>query len=180
MSHLRTAIVSCLGLVAVIAIAHAANRPAPPPQPGSTRLTTALVGRWSGKGELREPGKPQVALAVKLDCQPSSGGWGVRCDASMTGDEVRLLETDLFGYEPSTQKVHWYAVTNAGDVHDHVGSWNGEGELVVRHTGKAGADDLAEDIRLDFAGASGMRFASSTTIAGASAATVTGDLTRQR
>ena len=29
-------------------------------------------------------------------------------------------ETDLMGYEPNTNTFHWYAVTNAGETHDHV------------------------------------------------------------
>lgn len=153
----------------------AENAPAPAPQPGSAKLF-ALVGSWTGQAELQETGKPSIKVKAKVDCAKAAGAWGVRCDATFTSSEMNILESDLFGYDAATGKVHWYSVTNGGEVHDHIGGWTGDSRLSARHTG----GDLTEDITVDFNGAKAMSFEAVTTVAGAKASVMRGDLQKTR
>jgi hypothetical protein len=37
--------------------------------------------------------------------------------------KMTMTESDLFGVDPVTNTGHWYAVTNQGEVHDHITTW---------------------------------------------------------
>jgi hypothetical protein len=151
------------------------NVPAPPsPQPGSAKLY-ALLGSWSGQAEMKDGDKPASKVNVKFECRKTSGGWGIRCEAALTSAEMNYLETDLFGYDAAAGKVHWYSVTNAGEVHDHVGTWTSASRLFVRHTGS----DVTEDITLALNGANEMGFEVLTTPAGGATSTMRGSLTKR-
>jgi hypothetical protein len=82
-----------------------------------------LVGNWKGRGTLAM-GKDKSNLQVTWDCTRTSAQFGVMCKFHVTGipGVASYDETDLMGYEPNTDKYHWYSVTNAGETHDHVAS----------------------------------------------------------
>ena len=151
----------------------------PAPQPGSARLGV-LVGSWSGEAETMESGKAPSKSRVTIDCREASGGWAVRCNAAFVSPEMKYLETDLFGYDAVTGKVHMYSVTNAGEVHDHAGTWEDPARLTVEHRGPSSGGDLIEAIKLNFEGKNALAFDVVTTVAGSTAATMRGRLTRQR
>lgn len=82
-----------------------------------------LVGKWKGGGSV-VMGKDKANVQVTWDCARTSAKFGVMCKFHVTGipGVASYDETDLMGYEPNTDKYHWYSVTNAGETHDHVAS----------------------------------------------------------
>lgn len=86
-----------------------------------------LIGSWSGKGTLVSDGKTH-SIGMTYTCVESAGAAGVRCQAEITGiPNFRYVFDDLWGYSAADGLVHWYAVTNAGEVHDHRGHFDAAG-----------------------------------------------------
>jgi len=166
-------IVTVLAVLSMAAAALAAdNAPAPPA--GSAKFSQ-FIGTWSGEGELKDTGKPGLKVRMKVDCRPAGGGWGIKCDFNMTAPDMNYLESDLFGYDATAGKVHWYSVTNAGEVHDHAGNWVDDSRLSVRYTG----GKEIESIVLWFGNGNTMSFEVDTDVAGARTNTLTGSLQRR-
>ena len=48
--------------------------------------------------------------------------FGVGCTLTLKGipGVAVYSESDMFGFDPGANKYHWYAVTNAGETHDHI------------------------------------------------------------
>lgn len=82
-----------------------------------------FVGTWKATGTATV-GATTAKITATWTCKRVSARAGVGCTlefAGMPGMPV-YAETDLFGFEASTNRYHWYAVTNAGETHDHVGT----------------------------------------------------------
>lgn len=100
----------------------------PPAQLGEIKK---LIGSWSGKGSLTSEGKTH-AVTMTYSCVESSGGAGVRCTASILGIPGFTYQfDDLWGYSAKDGLVHWYTVTNAGEVHDHRGHLDATGGYLI-------------------------------------------------
>ncbi|MCE9572621.1 MAG: hypothetical protein K8W52_05650 [Deltaproteobacteria bacterium] len=117
-----------LATAATLAPARADDAPA-------ARLVKTLTGTWKGPLHLTM-GADQADLKAAIACAPIAGKTGIACQASITGVPGlgTMLESDLFGVDPTTGAAHMYAVSNAGDVHDHVGGFE-QDALVMRWTG---------------------------------------------
>jgi hypothetical protein len=91
------------------------------PLPRAVSDMECLVGSWKGGGSLAM-GKDKAKLDATWTCERTSAQFGVSCVLRVTGIPGVAVyeETDLMGYEPNTNLYHWYAVTNAGETHDHV------------------------------------------------------------
>lgn len=142
------------------------------PNPGVAKLQS-LLGQWSGTAEMTEPGKSPMKVEVSIRCHQVSEGWAVLCRDRFSSKEMDYRETDLFGYDAEAGEVHWYAVTNAGEVHDHVGTWDGT-TLNAHYAGHSGGKELHEALTLGVKGGNEMTFRVVTTVAGATASTMTG------
>ncbi len=95
--------------------------------PAEVRGLGGLIGTWEGDIQMRA-GADQATVHFRWVCDATSGGYGVRCNTTMTGIPGMTgayEETDLFGWNPNDRLYHWYSVTNAGEVHDHAGSCDG-------------------------------------------------------
>src|SRR4051812_2691312 len=105
-----------LTLVALTAAAARADGP-----PRQLADLDKLVGTWKGTGKLTL-GKDVAKVDIRIDCKKTPGDGGLACQLHGTGFPglPAYEESDLFGFEPNTNLFHWYAVTNAGEVHDHV------------------------------------------------------------
>jgi hypothetical protein len=146
---MKKAILIAASLALFSISAFAADEPAASPAPpaGAVKLHD-FVGRWEGIGEMAETGKDKQTMTVVMTCVETSGGWGIRCDDAMTGKNMNYLETDLMGYDASGNQVHWYAVTNAGEVHDHVAQWKDDKNLLATHSEKVGSKSIDENITI--------------------------------
>jgi hypothetical protein len=104
-------------LSALLAPLVAAADPLPKPVEGME----CLVGSWKGSGTV-SMGNGKAKIDATWTCKRVSAKWGVMCTFHVTGipGVAAYEETDLMGYEPNTNTFHWYAVTSAGETHDHV------------------------------------------------------------
>jgi len=151
------------------------GNPAPPKE---VQTMSCLVGSWKGTGSMTM-GKDKVdGLKLSWNCKRTSAEWGVACNAVFTGVPGidKYEETDLFGYEPGTGKYHWYAVTNAGETHDHVAAAANSATIEFVHTGIQEGKPLKEVVQLTFKGKneSTVDVRSETFIDGKSTALLTG------
>ena len=77
----------------------------------------------------------------------------------------------MFGYEPHSNTYHWFAITNAGETHDHVAKVVGidEPKLQFVYTGTQEGKPFKEVIDLTFEpGNKVMQLRAETFVAGAS------------
>ena len=111
-----------------------------------------LVGNWRGGGTVAL-GKDKVKVGADWNCQRTASEFGVLCALRVTGipGVSSYAETDLFGFEPNTNQYHWYAVTNAGETHDHVASLTEGNRIQFVYIGTQGGKALKEVIELNFA-----------------------------
>ena len=111
-----------------------------------------LVGKWTATGTMTM-GKDSAKVSLTWDCKRISAKAGVGCTATMKGVPGMAVyaETDLFGYEPGTNKYHWYAVTNAGETHDHVADVPTGNKIQFVHSGTQEGKPFKEVVDMDFA-----------------------------
>jgi hypothetical protein len=66
-----------------------------------------------------------------------SDGWGLLIDETVTGEDGSAYKShNIIGYDAGGAKVHVFSVTNAGETHDHKGSWTNPTTLSVEYDGK--------------------------------------------
>jgi hypothetical protein len=75
----------------------------------------------------------------------------------------RYEETDLMGWNAADGLYHWYSVTNAGEVHDHWGSCDGN-VTTFQYQGVADGKLLVERITFTMVDARTMRIHATTTV----------------
>jgi hypothetical protein len=109
-----------------------------------------LVGTWKGQGTMAM-GKDKVKVDFATTCKATSAKFGVLCNTKFGGIPGlgSLEETDLFGYEPNSNLLHWYAVTNAGETHDHVAKVEGGDKISYVYTGTQEGKPFKESIDLE-------------------------------
>jgi hypothetical protein len=113
---------------AALALSATASADTPPPA-GQTAIKE-LAGSWSGAGTITSEGKTHK-VAMTWDCVAASDGAGTRCHGVITGlPGFTYVFDDLWGYSAADGLVHWFTVTNAGEVHDHRGHLDASGGLV--------------------------------------------------
>ena len=62
-------------------------------------------------------------------------------------------ETDLMGFEPNSKTYHWFAVTNAGETHDHVTPATDKNKLRFTYSGTQEGKPFKEVVDWEFLGA---------------------------
>ena len=154
------------------------EQPAPPAPPAGALKLHAFVGHWTGTGEMAEYGKDKSTINVDMTCVEAAGGWGIRCDDAMTGQGMNYLETDLMGYDARDNQSHWYAVTNSGEVHDHVAQWKDDANFLANHTDIAGDHKISEDITLQLKSPTQLEAKSTVTVDGKESQSLTMTLTK--
>lgn len=107
-----------------------------------------FVGSWKGELELKEPDKHAQLLSFALDCESGAGGAAVRCTAREKSKEMDIEEASLFGWEPNEQLVHFFAVTNQAETHDHKGRFTDDKTLILEHKGIVGGQPFSEKLSI--------------------------------
>lgn len=132
-------------IAATSALVPTAASAAPPPGP-----LDALVGTWKATGTATM-GPDTAKVSATWKCARVSAGAGVECKLRLTGVPGMVLEeTDLFGVDPMTKRVHWFAVTNAGEVHDHAAALT-DGAWQFSYDGTQDGKPMHEGITLTMA-----------------------------
>jgi hypothetical protein len=119
--------------------------------PKSAARLDNLVGAWKGTGSVTA-GKDKAPVTGDWVCKKTAAASGVLCTLEMKGipGVATYAETDLFGYEPNTDTLHWFSVTNAGETHDHVAK-PADGKLQFVFKGTQDGKPLVETVDMDFA-----------------------------
>lgn len=109
-----------------------------------------LVGTWRGTGTATA-GATAAKVTFEWACKRIAAGSGVACTLEMKdvpGMTGAYAETDLFGYEPNTDTLHWFSVTNAGETHDHIAKPT-DGKLQFVFRGTQDGKPLVETVDLE-------------------------------
>lgn len=123
---MRTVLLAALAATSFARSAAADDKPSP-----QLQQLRMWIGTWSGKGTITSEGKTHQVTMV-YDCTESAGAAGVKCRSKILGLPGFTYEfDDLWGYSAADSLVHWYTVTNAGEVHDHRGHLDASGGYVV-------------------------------------------------
>lgn len=106
-----------------------------------------LVGAWKVAGTATM-GKDVAKVTATWDCKRTAGKFGVSCTLALKGIPglPAYAETDLMGYDAGANKYHWFAVTNAGETHDHVADVPSGNKLQFVYTGTQEGKPLKEVI----------------------------------
>jgi len=137
-----------------------------------------LVGKWTGQGQMSEPGQQPVSLKLNLVCNKASSGWAVRCDMSAENDNMQISESDLMGVDPVTGKGHWYSVTNMGESHDHLTEWPDASTMKAHYTWTQDGKQMQEKIMFNLKGKKSMEFTSIVSAEGQEVGKFSGTLMR--
>lgn len=141
-----------VGLLAVGgSAAIAGSKAGNPPAPKEVKDMDCLLGNWKGTGTM-QMGADTADVKLTWSCKRASGDWGVSCQLKLTGipGMASYEETDLFGYDPGAGKYHWFAVTNAGETHDHVASVPTGDTIDWVYTGVQEGKPFKETVRMTF------------------------------
>ncbi len=120
--------------------------------PKEVKDMSCLIGNWKVKGAVTM-GTDKAPVAGTFKCAWLPSQWGVQCDGDITGipGMPHYLERDLMGFEPNSRKYHWYAITNAGETHDHVADVPSGNDIRFVYTGTQDGKPMKEVIDWSFA-----------------------------
>jgi len=136
-----------------------------------------LLGKWKGKAEIQEQGKPVVKLSMTVHCSKGSAGHAVRCDTVAKNEQLTIAESDLFGFDPITNTGHWYSISNIGEAHDHITQWPDANTMQARYAWTQEGKKFEEHVTFAFKGKH-LSFKSTTSVEGNQVAVFSGELTR--
>ena len=156
-------------LVAAIPAIAAADAP-----PKAVTNLERFIGTWKGTGTMTM-GKDKVKVDFATTCKRTSAQFGVLCSSTFGGipGMATYEETDLFGYEPNSNTYHWFAVTNAGETHDHVAKVADGNKLSYVYTGTQEGKPMKEAIDIEWSkDGKTMAFHVDTIVAGQVVATI--------
>jgi hypothetical protein len=112
-----------------------------------------LVGEWRGTTAFTA-GSQKGETPLTVSCRPVAKGFGVSCQvlvSNLPGGRT-IEETDLFGWDPSERRYHWFAVTSEGDTHDHVAPPPAGDTLIFARAGFRDGKPTHEIIKLRVSG----------------------------
>ena len=147
-------------LTLTIALALPALSPAAQDSPPPIAAFYTLVGNWQGQGEFGETDQTPATLALNLQCQKTSAGFGVSCQMQASNKEMAMSETDLFGHDPVSNTFHWYSVSNTGETHDHLAQWTDAHTMKANYAWSQEGAKMAENITFKLNGNNNMLFES--------------------
>jgi hypothetical protein len=132
MKRIHLAAVALL-LVAFVQAGRAQEKKGPPEQ---IRKLDAIVGTFEGEATITEAGKSTKGM-VRHANSTISDGWGFLMDEVITMEDGSAYKShNIVGYDDGGGKVHVFSVTNAGETHDHKGTWTTQKTISVHYDGK--------------------------------------------
>lgn len=159
---MKTLSILCALLIPALATAEAPRNPLATLEP--------LVGDWKGPGSIAM-GKDKAKVDIAITCKHTSASAGILCAMHATGVPgiAAYEETDLFGYEPNSDSYHWFAITNAGETHDHAMKNPGAAsKFQWTYSGTQDGKPMKEVVDFDLSVDKTLRFRAETFVAGAS------------
>jgi len=170
----RSHLISTVLVASIVAAAGTARADGTPKE---VQDMSCLIGTWKLKGTVAM-GADKANIQGTWKCGWLPSKWGVQCDFEVSGIPGMPLyqERDLMGYEPGSKTYHWYAVTNAGETHDHVASVPTGNDIHFVYAGTMDGKPFKEVIDFHFAADSKSLHAKSETfVDGKSVSVLEGD-----
>lgn len=153
-SNVLRGAVGVLFATAVAAAGASANAQDGPPSPSPviTDLQERFVGSWTGSFTQTQ-GDESAEMTITSTCESAAAGWGMRCEWAFSDASgvTTFVVSDVWGFSADDGLVHWYAVTNGGEVHDHRGGWAGD-VLTLEHNGPHNGQVFSERIVFTWTG----------------------------
>lgn len=137
-------------------------------------------GRWVGNVTIVTEGKTHK-VEYRLIGRSTAGGYGLYLDESfrdsLLGD---MKASNLVGYDPNDEKIHWYSVDNHGSTHDHTGSWKSPDSLFMEHNGVRKGKSYQEKISVIFKGREEVQLSLVATLDGKESQKISGVFQREK
>jgi hypothetical protein len=159
--------VAALVFLVLVQNGHAQDKPMPSSE--ITRLG-AIVGDFEGVATVTEGGKTMNGKVRHSNSQ-FADGFGFLMDEIITMEDGSAYKShNIIGYDAGGGKIHVYSVTNAGETHDHKGSWTSPTTVAVQYDGKWEAEAYVEKATLTLDGPDSYSLSWSATLGGKPAA----------
>lgn len=124
--------------------------------PKETAKLYKLEGYWMGNAAI-EMGTDKENVPYHFEFAKVLGGWGLSyreyVNSKFFGDYSGL---GYLGYDPHDGYYHWHTLSNAGDAHDHIGTWLDDNTFVLERTGYSPKEIYNEKMRVRFVSATEM------------------------
>ncbi len=162
----RILIAAAVTLAFVVLAGHAQEKKAPPEQIGKLE---AIQGTFEGEATMTEGGKSMKGI-VRHTNSSISDGWGFLMEEIITMEDGTAYKShNIIGYDAGGGKVHVFSVTNAGETHDHKGSWTKPKTVAVQYDGKWEGKPYVEKAMLTIDGSDSYRLSWNATLGGKAA-----------
>jgi hypothetical protein len=119
--------------------AGAAAAPAMPTiPPEGKKFIEGNLGSWKASDVAMTMGDKTVKGKMTLKCDKTSNGWGTLCTgkADMGKEMPPQNVTFLMGWNIGDGEATMFEVSDAGEVHHHVGKWTDDKTITLTHKGK--------------------------------------------
>lgn len=148
-----------MGLVLLASTAAAAQQP-PAPPPEVKKTVDAFFGNWASSITMTTPDGKETKFKGTWACgKKIAGGIAVECSMSTKIPGMgEMIESDFIGYDPETKSVHMMTWSNAGEIHDHKGTWTDDKTVTIDFTGTAGGKPLQEHMVITWADAKSLKY----------------------
>lgn len=121
--------------------------------PSETSKLYKLEGYWIGNATV-EAGGEQEKVPYHIEFAKVLDGWGMSyreyVNSKFFGNYIGL---GYLGFDPHDGLYHWHTLSNAGDAHDHIGTWVDQNTFVLERTGNSAKEIYNEKLRLRFTSA---------------------------
>jgi hypothetical protein len=141
-------IFSSLVLVAFLFSLASAQSPASPPK--ETTKLYKLEGYWMGNTSI-EAGTDKENVPYHIEFTKVLDGWGMSYREYVNSKFLgNYSGVGYLGFDPHDGYYHWHTLSNAGDSHDHIGTWPDENTFVLERTGYTVKEIYNEKLRVHF------------------------------
>ena len=126
--------------------------------PKELELIKKLVGEWTVEVALKIPDHKILSGCGSLTAKMLGSNLGLSVQVDLQVEESEeYFEDGLWSFDRKGGKIHYFSLNSQGDVHDHVGCWTDNKNLVVKWTGRYEGKPASEEIRLKWVGSDEIR-----------------------
>jgi len=101
--------------------------------PEILKTAMRLEGRWQANAKL-SMGDQTHSFVYTLHFRKTAGGAALSMDEHADVAEIgKLFGSNLIGFDPYENRLHWFSVDNFGTTHDHIGQLVGPSHLRLTH-----------------------------------------------
>ena len=159
----RILIAAAVAFPFVVLTGHTQEKQVPPEQ---IRKLEAILGTFEGEATMTEGGKLLKGM-VRHANSSISDGWGFLMEEVITMEDGTAYKShNIIGYDAGGGKVHVFSITNAGETHDHKGSWTKPTTVSVQYEGKWEGKPYVEKASLTIDGPDSYSLSWNATLAG--------------